>query len=180
MKEVKHTVQHRGARPCVYLLFSKGKFYIGYTMYAPWYRLLQHNGLARGGAWRTQRHRPWRIVFYLDGFSTGTHAKRLEKHWQAGYRGQCKQNGGQGGRAMPGVVGKVRMLVDLLHSPIWCGVSLVGHIVHTAHASQAHLRAEEAVGALLRGPLTHCLLLEVVDCAHGPMCEGDWVGEVGA
>ena len=24
------------------------------------------------------------------------------------------------------------------------------------------------------------VVLEVVDCVHGPMCEGDWVGDVGA
>ena len=53
----------------VYLLKSEvcNRFYVGYTIDI-FKRLKKHNGLLSGGAKKTKRFRPWKLVVYISGF----------------------------------------------------------------------------------------------------------------
>ena len=53
----------------VYLLKSEvsNRCYIGYTVDV-YKRLKKHNGIITGGAKRTKRHRPWKLIMYISGF----------------------------------------------------------------------------------------------------------------
>ena len=53
----------------VYLLKSEvsNRFYVGYTIDIN-RRISQHNGLRTGGAKKTKRFRPWKIIMYISGF----------------------------------------------------------------------------------------------------------------
>ena len=53
----------------VYLLKSEvsNRFYVGYTVNIK-NRLRKHNGEIKGGAKRTSRNRPWKIIMYISGF----------------------------------------------------------------------------------------------------------------
>ena len=53
----------------VYLLKSEvsNRFYVGYTKNVR-QRLRKHNGEIVGGAKKTRKHRPWKIVMYISGF----------------------------------------------------------------------------------------------------------------
>lgn len=60
-------------------------------------RLLQHNGVLKGGAKYTTSYRPWRVVFVVGGFSSEAEALRFEwamKHRRkgkgGGLRGRCR------------------------------------------------------------------------------------------
>ncbi|CBZ54491.1 hypothetical protein NCLIV_049200 [Neospora caninum Liverpool] len=70
---------------CVYLLRSLKNpryTYVGYSVH-PLNRLKQHNGeTAHGGAWKTQRHRPWSLVLVVHGFPTQVGALQFEWRWQ--------------------------------------------------------------------------------------------------
>jgi len=77
---------------CCYLLTpvedgTGARTYIGYTV-DPLRRLRQHNGdLKSGGAKRTQRWRPWRIVCVVMGFPSRFSALSFEFAWQRPHRG---------------------------------------------------------------------------------------------
>jgi predicted GIY-YIG superfamily endonuclease len=51
--------------------------YVGFTT-DPHKRLRQHNGEIKGGAKYTRAGRPWKMVVYLTGFKTKTHALQTE------------------------------------------------------------------------------------------------------
>jgi len=54
----------------VYLLKSEvsNRTYVGYTINNVYKRLKKHNGLLSGGAKKTQKGRPWKLVLYVTGF----------------------------------------------------------------------------------------------------------------
>lgn len=55
------------AKYFVYLLKSEvsNRTYVGYTVNVN-HRLRQHNGLISGGAKRTRKSRPWKVVLYVS------------------------------------------------------------------------------------------------------------------
>jgi predicted GIY-YIG superfamily endonuclease len=74
----------------VYLLTPVGeghldKTYIGFTT-DPKKRLRQHNGEIVGGASRTRRLRPWKLVCVVSGFPDKIAALQFEWLWQHPYR----------------------------------------------------------------------------------------------
>lgn len=75
--------------PIVYCLVSTThptRIYTGYTANSET-RLLQHNGLLRGGARSTRRYRPWTYYFKIIGFKSKAEARSFEykmKHRRVG------------------------------------------------------------------------------------------------
>ena len=62
----------------LYLLQSaRGHFYVGVTPDVR-ARLRKHNGYNNGGAQRTKRHRPWRLLLFVHGFHGKRDALRAE------------------------------------------------------------------------------------------------------
>ncbi len=72
---------------CVYLLRSLNprysrRTYVGYTI-DPERRIRQHNGEITGGAKRTIKSRPWKMVCYIEGFPdqrTGLQYEWINNH----------------------------------------------------------------------------------------------------
>ncbi len=70
------------SRHCCYLLRSinptySRRTYIGYTV-NPSRRIRQHNGEITGGAKRTRKARPWKMVCYIEGFDIERSALQYE------------------------------------------------------------------------------------------------------
>lgn len=69
---------------CCYLLHSEKdsrRCYIGYTV-DPQRRLRQHNREIEGGANKTKKYAPWKLVRVVSGFYDKGSALRFEWHWQ--------------------------------------------------------------------------------------------------
>lgn len=64
----------------VYLLKSESsnRTYVGYTNTTPFQRLRKHNGEITGGAKKTQKGRPWKIVMFVTGFEHEKTAHQYE------------------------------------------------------------------------------------------------------
>ena len=56
---------------------AKKKYYFGYTV-DPERRLRQHNAEITGGAKKTKRGRPWKMLFYISGFENNHSALSFE------------------------------------------------------------------------------------------------------
>jgi len=93
---------------CCYFLRSltSRRIYIGATVELS-RRIRQHNGEIEGGAKKTRKGRPWKIVAYVTGFPTFQTALQFE------WRNQHPPTRRQG---MPG---KVHNLADVLWLPQW-------------------------------------------------------------
>ena len=66
---------------CCYLLKSKNRTYVGYTVSIK-RRLKQHNGILKGGARYTKMFRPWKLNAVVVGFKSKTEAMQFEWAWK--------------------------------------------------------------------------------------------------
>jgi structure-specific endonuclease subunit SLX1 len=64
--------------------------YIGKTTRSVETRLKEHNGV--GGAKRTLKHRPWKIVCVIKGFEDAREALRFEWMWQHPYESRLTKH----------------------------------------------------------------------------------------
>lgn len=64
---------------CVYMLYSPTmkRTYVGYTINV-YKRIRQHNGEITGGAKTTMKGRPWKLIFFIEGFPDQIEALRFE------------------------------------------------------------------------------------------------------
>ena len=104
----------------VYILRSlvSTKTYVGFSV-DPQHRLRQHNGELVGGAKRTLRGRPWKIVCYLTGFADKHTALQCEwiQHHPSGVPGRVGQKRDKRirGRGIPkGIAGRLQILKRIL------------------------------------------------------------------
>ena len=92
----------------VYLLQSIVKprrTYVGYTV-NPSKRLRQHNGEIKGGAKKTSRDRPWRMICYISGFPDSRTALQFE--WNNNHPKMM------GLTVRNGVKGKIKTMYEVL------------------------------------------------------------------
>jgi len=78
-----HLISHDFGHMC-YILQSinyPSKIYIGYTVDIN-HRIKQHNGLLVGGAKKTKKYLPWKIVCVIRGFYEPSSALRFEYRLQ--------------------------------------------------------------------------------------------------
>lgn len=95
----------------VYLLQSISnprRTYIGYTI-NPERRLRQHNGEIAGGAARTKKSRPWRMICYMTGFPDSKTALQFE--WLNNHAKKM------GLKRRNGVEGRIQTMSDALKRP---------------------------------------------------------------
>jgi predicted GIY-YIG superfamily endonuclease len=127
-----------------YLLASlarPARSYVGYTV-NPSRRLRQHNGdVARGGAVRTKRNRPWAMVAVVHGFACGSQALQFEWAWQNPHKTKALKlhaeyaadHGMAPVKAKGGVTapsGKLAVLAALLAVPPWSHCPLTVSVPH--------------------------------------------------
>lgn len=110
---------------------SFNRTYIGFTV-DPIRRLRQHNGLiVTGGAHRTKRHRPWRLIGIIHGFSSQTQGLQFEWAWQHPLKTLSVRLHGQNNDALPlpntrrsSVRGCLMSLAALTSVPPWSNCPL--------------------------------------------------------
>jgi len=111
-----------------YLLHSPStnRTYFGYTI-DPYQRLRKHNGEIAGGAKRTRKGRPWKLVCYIADFPIKNIALQFEwknNHPTKGNRRKKK------GYSIPGLKKgyllekKIENLTRILAAPKWTGNSV--------------------------------------------------------
>ncbi|XP_032527141.2 structure-specific endonuclease subunit SLX1 homolog isoform X1 [Danaus plexippus] len=116
----------------VYLLYCinpkyKGRTYIGYTR-DPNRRIIQHNrGTWAGGAYRTSKRGPWKMVMIVHGFPNNISALRFEWAWQNPGKTTRLQHLGlfKNGRKETVFQFKLRVLSEMLRVGPWCRLPLV-------------------------------------------------------
>ena len=102
----------------VYLLQSISnprRTYIGYTVDVK-RRLRQHNGEIQGGAKRTSRSRPWKMICYISGFPDSRTALQFE--WCNNHPKQMKLT------KRNGVNGRIKTLNDALMKDKFASTSI--------------------------------------------------------
>jgi predicted GIY-YIG superfamily endonuclease len=96
----------------VYLLKStvSNHTYVGYTVDIKT-RLKRHNGILSGGAKKTKKHRPWKIILYVSGFEFERTAMQYEFCIQKSKRGA-------------GVANKIKIMKSLLKREKICSTAI--------------------------------------------------------
>lgn len=118
---------------CCYLLQSRNlprSFYIGSSP-DPVRRLRQHNGLLKtGGAYRTKsdRKRPWQMIFTVSGFQSRVLALQFEHAWQHPHTTRLLPSGTKLSRSLQGYLS--------------IAMSLTGHELFEKHPLEFHLLAK--------------------------------------
>lgn len=96
----------------------RGSSYIGFTT-NPRRRVRQHNGELAHGARRTRARRPWHMVLFVGPFTSEVAGLRFEWSWTHPARSARLRRHGAGAARPAGVVGTLRTLDAMLHTPPW-------------------------------------------------------------
>lgn len=91
-------------------LFADKKNYIGFAVNLT-QRLRKHNREIKGGAKRTRKYYPWRMVCYVSGFKTHRDALKFEYMWQ---HPKFVKRSRDLMRRVPGKVGSIRRKLNEL------------------------------------------------------------------
>ncbi|CAI5760075.1 unnamed protein product [Candida verbasci] len=80
-------------------------------------RLRQHNGELTGGAYKTKKKRPWRVILIVYGFTSKISALQFEHSLQHSYQTRLidEKISKKGGRSVHKLLGNVKMLLDSFH-----------------------------------------------------------------
>ncbi|KAI8866830.1 hypothetical protein GQ42DRAFT_102422, partial [Ramicandelaber brevisporus] len=108
---------------CCYLLRSlkprcTSRVYVGSTNNAL-RRLRQHNGEIQGGAYKTERMRPWEMFLIVHGFPTQLAALQFEWAWQNPQLTRTLKRLAKSKQVMNTLRYKLNALAALLSVPPW-------------------------------------------------------------
>ncbi|KAF4662559.1 Slx1ap [Perkinsus chesapeaki] len=159
-----------------YLLQSEASPSVGYIGFTvnPRRRIRQHNGeLNNGGAHRTKRHRPWKMLLVCYGFSSQVQALQFEWTWQHPRLSRLTREGladigkgltKRGRQRTNNVHDSLALVIGMLHLPPWSRMPLVLNILEPSIAGVVENKVTEFRNA--RGEIAYssCFRIE-----HSPI-----------
>lgn len=107
---------------CYFLksLSQPWRFYFGYTVDID-RRIRQHNGEIKGGAKRTRKGRPWKVVCYISGFPDQTTALQFE--WRLHHPLTKK-------KSKKGVERALDIITEVISMDQWTSNSIMSSDIH--------------------------------------------------
>ncbi|KAF4684720.1 Asparagine synthetase domain-containing protein 1 [Perkinsus olseni] len=116
-------------------------------------RIRQHNGeLSAGGAHRTKRHRPWKMLLVCYGFSSQVQALQFEWTWQHPRLSRLTREGlasigkgltKRGRQRTNNVHDDLALVIGMLHLPPWSRMPLVLNVLEPGIASAVETKVAE-------------------------------------
>ncbi|EER14297.1 conserved hypothetical protein [Perkinsus marinus ATCC 50983] len=155
-----------------YLLQSEASPNVGYIGFTvnPRRRIRQHNGeLNNGGAHRTKRHRPWKMLLVCYGFSSQVQALQFEWTWQHPRLSRLTREGlanigkgltKRGRQRTNNVHDSLALVIGMLHLPPWSRMPLVLNVLEPGVASAVETKVAEFRAARGEAASSACFRIE--------------------